>query len=397
MKILMINVVCGIRSTGRICTDLAVALEKHNHIVRIAYGRGNVPDQYCKYAVKIGSSIETGLHGLKSRLFDASGFGSKLATTKFIKWVKEYDPDIIHVHNIHGYYINIEILFHYLRLCQKKIIWTLHDCWPFTGHSAFCETIQCEQWKTGCIQCPQTHEYPKTWTDHSAHNWIKKKQMFTQIPEMTLVTPSIWLAHLVNASFLSEYPTHVIYNTVPPGIFKPTNSGLREKYGLIKQKIVLGVAAIWDKRKGLDDFYKLRSRLDKTYSIILIGLSKNQIHRLPDGLIGISKTDSPKELAAFYTLADVFVNPTYEDNYPTTNLEAISCGTPVVTYNTGGSPESANLYGITVEKGDVDALAKAIRNIDQLEKKVIDIDFQSMAAQYIHLYEALLQNERQQA
>lgn len=178
MKVLMINVVCGIRSTGRICTDIADALTAQGHEVKIAYGRETVPEKYQKYAVKIGSDFGVKLHGLRARLFDGAGFGSKSDTKKFIEWVKEFDPDVIHLHNIHGYYINIEVLFDCLRTCGKKIIWTLHDCWAFTGHSALCDAVQCTKWKKGCKKCPQIKEYPKSYIDRSKKNWIKKELCF---------------------------------------------------------------------------------------------------------------------------------------------------------------------------------------------------------------------------
>lgn len=387
MKVLIINVVCGIRSTGRLCTDLATALEKQNHEVKIAYGRETVPEQYQKYAVRIGTEMDVVLHGLKARLLDAAGFGSRKATIKFIEWVKTYDPDIIHLHNIHGYYINIEILFDYLKVFGKKIIWTLHDCWAFTGHSANCDAIKCERWMNGCYQCPQINVYPKSWINRSKSNWLKKRTLFTNIPQMTIVCPSKWLAGLVKSSILVDYPLKVIYNGVDTHTFKPSESTLREKYRLLDKKIILGVAAVWGKRKGLEDFIELRKRLNEEYSIILIGLSKKQIRMLPQGFIGITRTDSTQSLAAFYTMADVFVNPTYEDNYPTTNLEAIACGTPVITYNTGGSPESAEIYGLTVEKGNVEALTKAVKNILHPERKDINIDKNNMVFQYVSLYE----------
>lgn len=177
----MINSVCGIRSTGRICTDLATALEARGHEVKIAYGRETVPEQFQKYAVRIGSDLDVKLHCIKARLLDASGFGSKQATEKFISWVKEWNPDVIHLHNIHGYYINIEVLFDYLRTCGKKIIWTLHDCWAFTGHTAYCDAIHCEKWKTGCGKCPQIGEYPKSYVDRSKRNWNRKKDLFSWV------------------------------------------------------------------------------------------------------------------------------------------------------------------------------------------------------------------------
>ena len=180
MKILMINSVCGVGSTGRICTDLALELENQGHKVKIAYGRGSSPKQFDRFAVKIGSDADVKLHGLKARLFDASGFGSKRATERFISWVKEYDPDVIHLHNIHGYYINVKTLFDYLKTAEKRVLWTLHDCWAFTGHSAYCDSVSCEKWKNSCGNCPLKSAYPKSVTDFSKRNRKLKEEIFTK-------------------------------------------------------------------------------------------------------------------------------------------------------------------------------------------------------------------------
>lgn len=363
MKILMINSVCGIRSTGRICTDLATELEVQGNEVKIAYGRENVPEQFQKYAVRIGSDMDIKLHGAKARLFDGAGFGSKIATAKFIKWVKEFDPDVIHLHNIHGYYINIEILFKYLKKCGKRVIWTLHDCWSFTGHCAYFDYASCQSWIDGCRLCPQKNEYPKSYLDASKKNWIKKRQILTGIPNLTIITPSDWLSRLVKSSYLKEYKVKTINNGIDINIFKETPSKLKEQYGLSDKKIILGVASVWDKRKGLDYIKKIAFDLGDKYQVVVIGVTQAQSIELPKNVIAISRTDSVKELATWYSAADVFINPTLEDNYPTTNLEAIACGTPVVTFDTGGSPESAELYGITVPKGDADLMLEAIRGM----------------------------------
>ena len=365
MKVLMINVVCGIRSTGRICTGLATALEAQGHEVKIAYGRENVPEQFQKYAVRIGTDLDVKLHGVKARLLDGAGFGSKKATEKFIEWVKEYDPDVIHLHNIHGYYINVEVLFNYLKECGKKVIWTLHDCWAFTGHCVYFDYVGCSKWKTQCEHCPQKSEYPaRIGPDMSRKNYANKRDLFTGIPNMTLVTPSQWLADLISESYMKDYPTKVIHNGVDTDVFKPTESNVR----------------------GLDYFVELSQMLDNSYQIVLVGLSKEQVERLPENIIGIERTNSVMELAELYTAADVFVNPTLEDNYPTTNLEAIACGTPVVTFDTGGSPESAELHGVSVPKKDMDGLVIAIKAAQTINKGTIDIDYKNTVQKYIELY-----------
>lgn len=388
MRILMINVVCGIRSTGRICTDLATELEAQGHEVKIAYGREKVPEQFQKFAVRIGSDFDVKLHGVKARLLDGAGFGSKKATEKFIKWVKEYDPDVIHLHNIHGYYINVEVLFNYLKICGKKIIWTLHDCWSFTGHCVYFDYVNCNKWKNGCGHCPQKSEYPaRIGPDMSKQHYALKKELFTEISNMILVTPSKWLSGLVSESYMKEYQTRVIYNGVDIEIFKPTESTIREKYNCEDKKIILGVAAVWDKRKGLSSFIELAKSLDDSYQIILVGLRKTQIKKLPRNIIGIERTNSVQELAELYTAADVFVNPTFEDNFPTTNIEAIACGTPVVSFETGGSGESAKWYGCTVTKDDIEELHNAVKNCKKYSRQEIRLDNCDTVLRYLRLYE----------
>lgn len=363
MKVLMINSVCGIRSTGRICTDLATALEAQGHEVKIAYGREIVPEQFQKYAVCIGTALDVKLHGLKARLCDASGFGSKRATMRFIRWVKEYDPDVIHLHNIHGYYINIEILFNYLKVCGKRIIWTLHDCWAFTGHCAYFDYVECDRWKTQCKSCVQKSEYPScSGISRAKRNYITKKELFINIPDMTLVTPSDWLAGLVKQSFLKDYHVVTIHNGVDISVFRPTESDIASRYGLDGKKIVLGVAAVWDRRKGLDYLVQLADMLDDSYVVVVIGVTEEQKQKLPENVLGLIRTNNVQELVEWYSAATVYVNPTLEDNYPTTNLEAIACGTPVISFDTGGSGESASIYGAVVQAGDIEKIVEYMKN-----------------------------------
>lgn len=387
MRVLMINVVCGIRSTGRICTDLATALEAQGHEVKIAYGRENVPEQFQKYAVRIGTDFDVKRHGIRTRIADGAGFGSKRVTEKFIEWVKEYDPDVIHLHNIHGYYINIEVLFKYLKESGKKVIWTLHDCWAFTGHSAYCDAVQCDRWKIECYKCPQSSEYPKSVVDRSKRNWKKKRELFTGIANMTIVTPSYWLSNLVKESFLNNYEVQVIHNGIDTSQFRPLKNDFRKHYGLEEKRILLGVATVWNDMKGYSDFLKLSSMLDDSYIIVLVGLSDDQLEELPDNILGIKRTASVKELAYIYSAADVFLNLSYCENYPTVNLESRACGTPVVTYNTGGSPESAGSECVVVERGNLHEVVFAINNLSlAIEEDVSEFDGKVSAEKYLGLF-----------
>lgn len=386
MKILMINVVCGIRSTGRICTDLAVALGEQGHEVKIAYGREGVPEQFEKYAVRVGNDLDVQMHGMKARLFDKAGFGSRHVTEKFIKWIQQYDPDVIHLHNLHGYYINIEVLFEYLRSCGKKIIWTLHDCWSFTGHCVYFDYVGCGKWKTGCKKCVQKKEYPACYgIPGTALNYRKKKQLFTDIPQLTIITPSEWLAGLVKQSYLKNYPVKVIHNGVDTNIFQKTPSDIKERYGLHDKKIVLGVAAIWDRRKGLEYMVDLADKLGEAYKVVVIGLSKEQINQLPKNMLGVRRTNSVQELIEWYSAAEVFVNPTLEDNYPTTNLEAIACNTLAVTFDTGGSIESVPQSNIAAQ-GCVDEIVYIIRE-NKAIRSCICVNKNILLKEYIRVYQ----------
>ena len=365
MKVLQINSVCGIGSTGRIATDIHNILIEQGHESYIAYGR-DLPKN-CENAIRIGTKIDNYTHVAKTRLLDKHGFGSIQATKEFINRIKDIDPDIIHLHNIHGYYINVEILFNYLKEANKPVVWTLHDCWSFTGHCSHFDYIGCNKWKTGCFNCPQKQEYPKSiLIDNSEQNFHRKSEAFTGVENLTIVTPSKWLAQLVNESFLNDYRIEIIHNGIDLEVFKPTKSSFRKKYNLQNKFIILGVASTWTNRKGLEEFVKLSHELDKDEVIVLVGVTNYQIKQLPKNIIGIRRTNSIEELAEIYTAADVFVNPTLEEVLGMTNIEALACGTPVVTFDTGGSPECIdNNTGIVVEKGNLKQLRKAIFNIKE--------------------------------
>ena len=389
MRVFMINSVCGIRSTGRICTDIAEILEANGHECKIAYGREEVPQKHQKYAVRIGNAKSVKWDALKTRLLENAGLNSKCTTKKLIQQIQEYNPDVIHLHNLHGYYVNVEVLFRYLKTCGKKIVWTLHDGWAFTGHCAYFDFAGCEQWKNGCEKCPQKKEYPKSiLLDKSKRNYAKKKELFTGIPNFTIVTPSQWLANLVKQSFLKEYEVKVIRNGIDTKVFKPTDSGVRQIYGLQDKKILLGVASAWVERKGVTDFITLSQSLGEGYQVVLIGVTEAQKKTLPKEILAITRTNNVQELAGWYTAADVFLNPTYEDNYPTVNLEAQACGTPVITYATGGSVENVPEENV-VTRGDVQAMIKQIEEGTYSREVVKNVSWKKdeCYGEYVALYE----------
>lgn len=394
MKVLQINSVCGYGSTGKICTDIYDLLVEQGHDCCIAYGRNSAPEGY--KTIKIGNKLDNYFHVFLTRFFDLHGFGSKRATKKFIQKIKEYDPDIIHLHNIHGYYVNIEILFKYLKESGKQVVWTLHDCWSFTGHCSYFTYVNCNKWQKKCHNCPQKKEYPSSLLfDHSNKNYHRKKNIFTSIENMTIITPSKWLADLCKQSYLAKYPIEVIHNGIDISIFKSTTSNFKDKYGINEEKFILGLASVFDTRKGFETFLKLRKDLDSKIGIVLIGLTKKQIQELPKGIIGIERTSNRNELVEAYSAADVFVNPTLEDNYPTTNLEAIACHTPVVTNDVGGCIETIDSnMGITVNcynemlESINSILANKIKfNFNEVEDKT---NKYKLFKNYIYLYERIV-------
>ena len=383
-RILFINSVCN-GSTGTICKNLYKAAKDAGHTCCIAYGRGDAPEGF--NTIKIGNQLDIYLHVLKARLFDASGFGSKKATKDLIKQIEEFKPDVIHLHNIHGYYVNIEILFNYLKQHPEiKKIWTLHDCWSFTGHCAYYTYAKCDKWQICCNgNCPNKKEYPQTVFSNIKSNFNKKKEIFSNVENMILVTPSKWLKDEVGKSYLKDYPIEVINNGVDINVFKPTPSHIKQQYGIENKKVILGVASVWDKRKGLDTFIELSKELDDQYQIVLIGLNKKQIEQLHNNIIGISRTENVQELVKWYSAADVYFNPTLEDNYPTTNLEAIACGTPVVTFNTGGSPESAFAGEDRIVDSNMQSIINAISKCIYNEN--VNVDLNNMSNQYMEEYQ----------
>lgn len=366
MRVLIINAVCGIRSTGRICIDIAERFEQDGHEVKIAYGREDVPEEYKKYAVLIGSIYEVYWHALMSKVFDARGYWSIAGTKKFLKWANEFDPDLVWLHNLHDYFINTSELFKWIKSRPKMTVkWTQHDCWSFTGGCSHFSAAKCYQWKTGCTNCSSRGKFPRApLFINSRKNFQIKKRDFTGVNNMTLITPSKWLKDLVNESFLKCYPVEVNYNNIDRQIFKPTNSDFRDKYDLLNKHIVLGVASNWTEKKGLFEFYRLAKELDETYVIVLVGLTDRQYKRLPKNIIGIKRTNSREELAEIYSSADVFVNLSKEETFGLTTVEAEACGTTAIVYENTACEEIVGIYGgVVIEQDNFEQLLNEIRRI----------------------------------
>ncbi len=359
MRIAQINTSCDAGSTGKICVSVSNLLTSENVENIILYVSGNSSFQN---GVKYASDKYIKLQALKSRILGNYGFNSQYATKRIINELDRIKPDIVHLHNLHGHNCNLTMLFSYLKENKIKIFWTFHDCWAFTAYCPHFTMAKCDKWKCECNNCPQI-KYYSWFLDRSRFLFNEKKRLFKGL-DLTIITPSQWLADLVKQSFLKDYPIKVVNNGIDLSVFKPTESGFREKNGLSGKKIVLGVAFGWGGRKGLDVFIELAKRLQDDYRIVLVGTSNKVDNQLPENIISIHRTQNQKELAEIYTAADVFANPTREENYPTVNMESLACGTPVVTFRTGGSPEILDeSCGSVVDCDDVDGMETEIRKI----------------------------------
>jgi putative colanic acid biosynthesis glycosyltransferase len=358
VNVLQLNVVCGYTSTGRIATDLHAMVVGRGGRSAVAYGRGRAIN--CDKTIRI---------------------------------------------NIVGYFINIDVLFKYLREKGTPVIWTLHDCSPFTGHCGYFDLVACERWRTGCFKCPQKTKYPESYfLDRSHQNYAKKRDLFTKTPNLTFVTPSVWLSKLLKDSFLGNHNRQVINNGIDIDKFSPKPSSIRLKLKIENHFVILGVASVWEDRKGFGCFLSVAKQLTKDEVIVLVGLSDSQMKRLPERVIGIKNTKSVIELAQIYSLADVFVNPTLEDNFPTTNLESLACGTPVITFDSGGSAECMGEgCGLVVKKGDMVGLRDAIAKVKTARKESYSKNCRRRAEDYynkndrfrdyIELYQKLMNGQ----
>ncbi len=366
MKIVQVNSVCGRGSTGKICVAVSELLTKRGIENYILYSRWQ--SDY-PLAIKYENDFYAKVQAFREKLFGTYGFEAKSATRELIKHLDEIKPDIVHLHVLHSHDCHLSMLFDYLRKKHIKVFWTFHDCWGITGYCPHFDMINCTKWKDNCVHCPDWKRF--SWFfDRSEEMYRRKKAMIDGL-DLTIITPSEWLAGVVKESFMKDFPVKVINNGIDLNVFKPIEhadselDNIKMQYGLIGKKILLGVADVWSKRKGISDFIKLREVLDDHYLIILVGVTENIQKLLPRGIVGIRRTQNQQELARMYAAADVLVNPTYEENYPTVNLESMACGTPVITYRTGGSPESLTPEtGWVVSKGDVETLADVIRSID---------------------------------
>lgn len=390
-KLLQINVTANWGSTGKIAEQIGLCAQARGWESYIAYGRMMNPSN--GQLIKVGRKLDNYIHFAENRLLDNEGLSSRNATKKLIKEIENIQPDVIQLHNIHDHYLNYRLLFSYLNRTNIKVVWTFHDCWAFTGHCNHFVESGCEKWKTECGECPMRNRF----RDRSRENFLLKKTLFLANENLTIVPCSEWMAGFVRESFLKDKRIQVIHNGVDLNAFKPSaESNPNGKFR------ILAVSNVWPKSKGLADIVKLRGMLPSEYEITVVGLNEKQVKSLPIGVIGIQRTQNVQELVSLYSSSDVLINTTYADTFPTVNLESLACGTPVITYRTGGSPEAVDENtGAVVEQGNLDELFSKIiefRNADfkgchsedcrQRAEKCFNKD--KCFEKYIELYEIIL-------
>ena len=398
-KLIQINTVCN-TSTGKLMGDIQKKANELGYETLSIVGRRKVfQDIRCE---KIGNGVSFWIHVIINTVFDRQGYGSYFLTKKIVSRLRKENPDIIHLHNLHGYYINLPILFDFLsKEFKGKIFWTFHDCWPVTGHCAYFTAIGCEKWKNGCNKCPNKTEYPiSLFLDASGKNYEDKRRMFNSLDNLIIITPSEWLAEIVKESYMNRYPVRVVNNGIDLKKFsyrKPQNE-IFKKYGINKEKkIILGVASIWDARKGMKDFLLLAKFLSDEYQILLVGLSQKQIQGLPENIVGVKRTENQEELAMIYSLAQVFMNPSLEESFSLVTVEAIACGTPAIVLDTSAVKELVcDDNGIVLSRHEPEDYIKAIRKLEakQLTRETImetarKYDADAFAQKVIDLYEQM--------
>ena len=405
MKILQINSHYDQGGAARIVACIHRQLLQNGQQSFVAYGRGMGQEE--ENVFRFNRTAEVYFSAFMSRVTGINGWWNHKATGRLISFIEQIQPDIIHLHALHGYYLQFARFFDYINARGIPCVWTFHDCHAFVGNCGY--YFDCDKWKTGCGNCSHIHNYPNSqFFDFTSFMWKKKKELFTECDKKIIVTPSEWLAKEVKQSFFGKYPCVIIHNGIDVHrLFYPRNrEKCREKYGFSKkEKLVLGIAVGYrDPRKGVKYIIQMARDLKQEIKVILIGWNKEEDRLLAgiDNIIPLPSTESTDMLAEYYSMADVFVLPSLAENYATVALEAMACGTPVVGFAAGGIPEQlAGNKGIVVEMGNQEEFTEAVRRAVSQESSLLrgealaeimrrDNSMEKMVEAYIKIYRELL-------
>lgn len=400
-KLVQINVTCN-GSTGRIMNQIQQTAENEGWEAYSFFGRGKPANEKC---IKIDTKIEILCHVFISRLLNMQGHCSILATYRLIKKIKKINPNIVHLHNIHGYYINYKILLKFLAKSEIPVVWTLHDCWAFTGHCASYTSNKCNKWQENCQNCKNIKEYPKSYFEakRSKKEFLLKEKLINDIDNITFTVPSSWLRNETKKSFLKNKNIQIIHNFIDTSIFKPTvDYTIKDKYSIPKnKKIILGVASVWTQEKGIDYFKQLSNIINmKKEIIVMVGLTKKQIKSMPSNIIGIKKIENIEDLVKLYSISNVFFNPSIQETFSMVTLEALACGVPCIVMNSTATPELIKTKECGIIEQDFD-LKKTYEDIQKImedkeikKRKEIASNYdKSYVKQYINLYETQIERQ----
>lgn len=399
LRILQVNAVNGIMSTGRTCLEMEQYLNAHGAECYTAYSIGSPsPGAY-----KIAHPLECKLHALLSRLFGLQGYFSFFSTGKLLRLIKRLQPDVVHLRNLHANYLNIRTLLGYLAKNDIATVVTLHDCWDYTGKCTHYFVQGCDRWQTGCHHCPKLRTGHNSWFfDRTDKMWRDKKQGFQSIPRLAVTGVSDWMTGEAQKSFLSSAKqVKRIYNWVDLQVFRPVEAeALRERLGIAGKTVILGVASGWSNRKGLHTFLKLAELLGDHEIIVLVG--NMQPVQLPPNVLHIPATHDVQELVAYYSMADVFLQMSPEETFGKVAAEALACGTPVVAVDSTANSElvDESCGALVPDNENTAAIHQAIAQLlckDRAQTAEAcrafacrKFDKEYCMQQYVELYKALL-------
>ncbi|MBQ0099341.1 MAG: glycosyltransferase [Firmicutes bacterium] len=398
MRVLQINAVCGNGSTGLIVKDIASQVEKNGDEAFVAFQNGQASKNFYVF----NNKFDEKLHALYTRIFGKQGYASKRETKKFLKWVSEIKPDIVHLHNLHGNYINLPMLLNYLSKNDIATVVTLHDCWFFTGKCTHYVEYKCDRWQESCGKCPQKHaNINSIFFDKSSKVLFDREKLFVSIPRLKIVGCSKWIAEECKKSKLKNCDITYIHNGVDTSIFKPTNNEFRKKNNLEDKFVVLGFANKWGQERNREAVLYIISTLKEDERIVLVGCDNKMMDNFSkfDNVICVGFIKDRNELADIYSSCDVFLNLTHADTLPTVNMESICSGTPVITYDVCGSPELVDSgSGFVVPENDYIAIVEAknfikFKNFNiEIEKYHEKFSKTNNYLKYIDVYKELLNN-----